>query len=172
MTSPFEAWFDIAGSCGGQGGADVKHRIEIIGAVLGLPALVLGFVFLVLPQLNPETEHSGEIVEAQITEYNVPNAQFLGNTYSVRVRIKGFNDKRLSLGYSVRNYQGGAQVSDLADAHAATFQPESSDDTAASEVWVPIPNAAGTYYVQFVLYDNDGTTELHQRSSATFQRSG
>jgi hypothetical protein len=149
----------------------VKNRIEILGVAMGVPAAVLSFIFLVYPQLNPQTEHSGEITEMQVTEYNVTRGQFLGNTYSVRVRIKGFNGKRLFLGYTVRNYEGGAEISGLANQRALIFRPESDDDTAASEVWSPVPAASGTYYVEFVLYDNDGSTVLDQQNSVTFQRS-
>ena len=136
-----------------------------ISGVVALIAGVVGLAFLLLPQLDPETVHAGEIVEIRDVEY------FEGSvTYNVRVHLTGFNGKTCYLSYNIRNQTLGTLAT--SGTAATTFTAESQDETASATVSFAAGHlAAGTYYVEFILYDDDGVTELHSSTSRTFTRS-
>jgi hypothetical protein len=140
------------------------NPLKTMGIVAGGIAAVIGLAFLILPQLNPESTHAGEIVEVRDTEY-------LGDSviYNVRAHLTGFNGKTCPLRFNIRNQTLGTLVVEGVD--AGTYGPESQDETAALDVRVftePLPT--GTYYVEFVLFDNDGFTELDRETSRPFNK--
>jgi hypothetical protein len=136
-----------------------------ITAVVTCIAAVAGLAFLILPQLDPESVHAGEIVGTRDVEY------FPGSvTYNVRVHLTGFNGKTCYLSYNIRNQTLGTLAT--SGVAAATFTAESQDETASATVSVQTGHLVpGTYYIEFILYDDDGVTELHSSTSRTFTQS-
>jgi hypothetical protein len=109
-----------------------------IAGVVGAIAAVVTLAFLILPQLDPESPHSGEIVEIRDVEYFADSV-----TYNVRVHLTGFNGKTCPLRFNIRNQTLGTLVVQGMD--AATFRAESQDETASVDVSVSTDAPSGRH---------------------------
>ncbi len=88
------------------------------------------------------------------------------------MHLIGFNGKECPLRATVREATTGEPAAFMFTTDVGTFEPESSDDRANLPVTVRVPPLPGTYYVEFALYDDDGTTVLDESNSTTFQIQG
>lgn len=135
---------------------------KTLGGIVGVVGSLLGVYFLFFPE--PKDPHSGEITEVRTVEYRSD-----GILFSVQAHLVGFNDKPCRVAASVRFGTTGTPVPLYGDVDAGAFIPESEDDRASLEAFVPTPTAPGQYYVEFVVYDDDGVTILDRQESASFQ---
>lgn len=144
------------------------RRLGAIGGIATAVAALVGLALLFWPNLNPLSAHAGEIESVEVTEYNVPNGGYVGIEYAVQVHLKGYNGKKNPVRYTVRSVENGTALSDMVDEPAFDHISEGQDETATGEAWVPIPPTSGDYYVEFILYDNDGETVLDRDTSPEF----
>lgn len=138
----------------------------VIAVIAGI-GVVLGVVFVVLPELDPKAKHSGEITEARILQFGPGYAVF-----QIQAHLEGFNGKDCPVGFTTRVVGSGAPVPGYDGFLTEAFHPESQDERALLTAQLPTPQVGGTYYVDFYLYDNDGMTILDTQSSHTYDVPG
>jgi hypothetical protein len=146
---------------------------------------ILAFVYIINPAWKPDPEGSGEVLEVELMysaepvgeyckqyilscdTYNASQLQQLGTVYNVKVRAKGYNGKRLSLEWTIRETGTLRRVDDKEYQDTlgwpdGGYAPSHDDDLNVLEIWVPFPRDPGEYEITLTLYDQD----LHRLDTA------
>jgi len=102
------------------------------------------------------------------TQQSDGKAEPLGVRISVNIELTGLRDKQLALTWSVFKRSGYAPLPDewLRAFYSYRLKASTDHDTGTVDFWVPIPKAAGKYFVSVVL-TKDGT-QLHSAESPDF----
>jgi hypothetical protein len=131
-----------------------------LGAIATAIAAILGLIFLVWPNIKPQSSPS--VTSGKITEIDWEQPYDSSLHYYVDVEIVGYNGQKCTLGYSV--YTANGQYSGISETDAENFQAQSNDDTGGATIAISQPRYIGTYYVIFTLYAPNGTALSVQNS--------
>jgi hypothetical protein len=117
----------------------------------------------ILEVLRDPNVRLGDFREGQkLTEQQFPgDAQVVGNRFTVQIETKGFYGKRLPLRWTM--FDADSRTALARDRFnnqlAATFRPtsaESEGQKGSVRLWIPLPPRAGSFFVRFDLYDDQG----------------
>ena len=114
-------------------------------AIAVIVAVVGGVLLFFVTRFLAPAPMSGDIVEAPLS-VGAPCC-----TYSVQVRLEGFQGAPCELRHIIVNADTGAT---FAGASVLNFTSEATADQARTDALVPL--TAGNWYVRFILYDPDG----------------
>lgn len=154
-----------------RGERSPEGKSGLWGWVAGLSALVVGglIVFLLTKPggaLNPNPPASptpAPTLAGHITKVDLSVTRPCC-TYSVQAHIQGYQGQQCPMTYIVIDARTGAEG---APQTPMSFVPNSSDDTGSADISVPL-NAAGVYYLRFLLYDpNHNELDRQQTSPIT-----
>jgi hypothetical protein len=96
------------------------------------------------------------------------DAQVVGNVFSVRVRLQGYDGSDLPLRWVVYDAGTRSRVPGPDwEQTGLTFRPRNDDQAGRGRLWVPIPPKSGTYFVRLTLQDGEGQI-LDERDSDPF----
>ena len=105
-------------------------------------------------------EYVEEIKPKQKPKYTAEQLREVGYVFAVRVRIEGEVKQRLPLRWTMHEGSSGRPlIGKVYNQVAATFIPAAARHARTWPVWVPLPPAAGKYFVHFVLIGPDGRPE-------------
>jgi hypothetical protein len=157
---------------------------EVAGVVSTLVGVV-GLLFVLAPSLKPEPpplrrEASFNGLEV---ERNVTRAQYLQrldrgvgsyaptqlqeNGVHVRFNVvmTGHKGDDLPLRWALYDADSGGQIhKDI----ATTLTPEAETDQASWQVWTPLPERGGSYYVLLQLFEEDGLVPINHAKTHAF----
>ncbi len=151
-----------------------------IVAVIGLIAAALALFTTIFPGCErkpPAPRTSSEILEV-LRDPNVRLGDYrrregrtpeqlpgdpraVGNVFTVRVETKGFYGKRLPLRWTIFDADSRSALANdrFNNQLAATFRPTSAGgegQKGSVRLWIPVPSRAGSFFVRFDLYDDQG----------------
>lgn len=154
--------------------------IKTLAAILGLATAAVGIVFALDPALRPDprTRQAATLQAvaldqgATIWDYarrlgytgplQFPNACAPGNVAYIQENIEGFKDRHTVLRWVTYDATTGVRLNtpgthSTNQKTALSLQSGAPSDQSVSLSWVewPLPDAQGTYYVRFELFDGD-----------------
>ena len=157
---------------------------EIAGVVSTLVGVV-GLLFVLAPSLKPEPPPLRK--EAFFTglevERNVTRAQYLqrldrsvgsyvpkelrqpGVLVRFNVVMTGHKGDDLPLRWALYDARNGGQIH---KDKATTLSPEAETDQASWQVWTPLPERGGSYYVLLQLFEEDGLVPINHAKTQPF----
>jgi hypothetical protein len=157
---------------------------EIAGVVSTLVGVV-GLLFVLAPSLKPEPPPLRK--EAFFTgievERNVTRAQYLqrldrgvgsyvpkelreaGVLVRFNVVMTGHKGDDLPLRWALYDARNGGQIH---KDKATTLSPEAETDQASWQVWTPLPERGGSYYVLLELFEEDGLVRINHAKTQAF----
>jgi|GEM_PF-3365030 len=162
----------------------LSKKIIIWGSIASAITGILGFIFLVLPDLKPEPHRPPPTMGAELTdlslEYGVNHAEYLrskglaatpsdfnetGVIIHFTAKIAGFKGEKCQVWGSVYDSQAVSKLFDLPEGR--NFTSDADEDRASSELWVPSPVRKGAFFVRLELYDPKNT-RLTYKDSGVF----
>lgn len=157
-----------------------------IGGVVSTLATVIGLIFVLAPSLKPEPpplRKEADFREIEV-ERNVTRAQYLqridrgpgsyapqqlresGVLVRFNVLMTGHKGDDLPLRWALYDARTGSQIHrDM----GTTLTPEAETDEASWQVWTPLPEERGPYYVLLQLFEEDGLVPIDHAQSSAFQ---
>ena len=157
---------------------------EIAGVVSTLVAVV-GLLFVLAPSLKPEPpplRKEAFFRELEVVR-NVTRAQYLqridrnqgsyaqkelretGVLVRFNVVMTGHKGDELPLRWALYDARSGGQIhKDM----ATTLTPEAETDQASWQVWTPLPQKRGAYYVLLQLFEEDGVVPINHAQTQAF----
>ena len=162
----------------------LSKKVIMGGYIASAITAILGFIFLVSPDLKPEPDRPPPTMGAELSdlslEYGVNHAEYLRrkgltaitsdfNTTGVIIhftaKISGFKGGKCQVWGAVYDSQAVSKLFDLPEGR--NFIPDADEDRASSELWVPSPVRKGSFFVRLELYDPKGT-RLTYKDSGVF----
>jgi hypothetical protein len=162
----------------------VRLAGEITGIVSAL-ATVVGLLFVLAPSLKPEPpplRKEAFFREIEV-ERNVTRAQYLqridsgpgsyapkqlreaGVLVRFNVVMTGHKGDELPLRWALYDARSGGQIH---KDKATTLSPEADTDQASWQVWTPLPQKRGKYYVLLQLFEEDGLVPINHAQTQAF----
>ena len=157
---------------------------EIAGVVSTLVGVV-GLLFVLAPSLKPsppplrkEAFFRGIEVERNVTRaqylqridrgpgsYAPKQLQETGVLVRFNVVMTGHKGDDLPLRWALYDARKGGQIhKDV----ATTLSPEAETDQASWQVWTPLPERGGSYYVLLQLFEEDGLVPINHAKTQAF----
>jgi hypothetical protein len=100
--------------------------------------------------------------------YTKAELKQFGNVVSIRAHIQGYAGEELPIRYSIYDAETKIMLSGSSyNQVGVKLGPETQDHTGTAQMWVPLPNREGSFFIRLDLEDGEGEI-LDQRRTPRF----